>query len=200
MSQFIESIRVENFEAPLLDYHLRRAARTCSHHGLKLPLDSAIINDFIEQETRDEGVHKLRIVYGDKISSIEINPYEVKPVDSLQMIETKDINYEFKYANREFLSSLYARRSVCDDILIVNNGFVTDTYYCNIAFFDGDRWYTPARPLLRGTRREYLLQNEIIQEKEIMLSDLTLFTHFRLFNAMIDWPENPMISICEIRF
>jgi 4-amino-4-deoxychorismate lyase len=78
-------------------------------------------------------------------------------IESLKLVEDNTISYRHKYSDRSHLLELMNMRGDCDDILIVKDGYITDTSFSNIVFFDGDKWVTPARPLLRGTMRESLL-------------------------------------------
>ena len=71
----------------------------------------------------------------------------------------------------------------------MKQGLLTDTSIANIALSDGTHWYTPAHPLLKGTKRAALLEEGILQEKDIRPEDLPSFSTVRLFNAMIDWGE-----------
>ncbi|WP_309546477.1 aminotransferase class IV [Hoylesella marshii] len=80
-------------------------------------------------------------------------------------------------------------KGVCDDVLIVRNGLLTDTSYTNIALYDGYQWFTPATPLLEGTMRASLLDSGMLIEKDILLSDLPHYQYIALFNAMIDMGE-----------
>lgn len=84
---------------------------------------------------------------------------------------------------------MFAQRGETDDILIVRNELLTDTSICNIALLDGDKWYTPAAPLLYGTMREKLLSESKIRAIEIRLDSLANYQKIRLFNAMIDFGE-----------
>ncbi len=78
---------------------------------------------------------------------------------------------------------------MCDDILLVKEGLITDTTIANIAFYDGNSWYTPQHPLLKGTKRAQLLDQGLLLEKDLKPEDLSSFIAIRLFNAMIDWGE-----------
>lgn len=89
----------------------------------------------------------------------------------------------------ETLNRLFSERGTCDDILIVKHGLLTDTSIANIALFDGTHWYTPRQPLLKGTKRAFLLDEGILMEKELRCEDLPAFSTIRLFNAMIEWGE-----------
>jgi 4-amino-4-deoxychorismate lyase len=97
------------------------------------------------------------------------------------------------------LLELLAKRGDCDDILIVKNGYITDTSFSNIVFFDGDKWVTPARPLLRGTMRESLLKTNYIEETDILVNDLKKFTIARLVNAMLPFRTATDIKLQNIR-
>ncbi|MEO0570500.1 MAG: aminotransferase class IV, partial [Bacteroidota bacterium] len=86
-----------------------------------------------------------------------------------------------------------------DDILIVRKGWLTDSYYANIIFWDGTGWYTPSTYLLNGTKRSQLLQGGIIQEAPIQLKDLKSFKGFQLINAMLDFKPGVFLSIDNIK-
>ena len=108
-------------------------------------------------------------------------------VASLRLVTSDKIDYSYKRTHREGLNELFGRRGNADDILIVKDGYLTDTSIANIALYDGNSWYTPAHPLLRGTKRAELLDNQLIVEKDISWLQLDDYTHIMLFNAMIDW-------------
>ena len=134
------------------------------------------------------------MIYGKFIEKIELLPYEFKKVKSLKIIENDQIDYSFKYENRSMFDNLLAKKENCDDILIINNGRVTDTSYCNVVFSDGEKFLTSSTPLLRGTKREKLIREKIIKEEEITLKDLRLFKKAILINAMIDIDDNIEVS------
>jgi 4-amino-4-deoxychorismate lyase len=89
--------------------------------------------------------------------------------------------------------------ATADDILIIKNGFITDTSFSNIAFFDGTQWFTPFTYLLNGTQRQHLLRQGAIVETEITPSDLKQFRYAKLINAMLDLETSPLIDIQNIR-
>jgi 4-amino-4-deoxychorismate lyase len=84
---------------------------------------------------------------------------------------------------------LFTQRQNHDDILIVKNGLITDTSYSNVAFFDGQLWFTPHQPLLPGTARARLLHEGCLQEAKITLTDLHRFEKCSLINAMLPLGE-----------
>ena len=186
MEQYLETIRIEEGRACHLPYHNQRMNETRAHLGLSDGLDlEAVIGDvsIYQQRTR------CRIVYDTEIRSVEFFPYQIRSVKTLQLVEDNQVDYGCKYANRSALNRCFAQRGACDDVLIVQNSDVTDTTIANVAFWNGETWFTPSTPLLKGTMRASLLDSHQIQEAKIRVEDLSHFSRLRLFNAMISFGE-----------
>lgn len=145
------------------------------------------------------GLHKVRVLYAEKLHKVEINPYEIKPIKSLKITAAEHVRYPKKYADRSGINTLFAQKEDCDDILMTQHGFITDTSYANVALYDGSDWYTPAAPMLRGTRRAYLLETGKIKSSVIRVKDLGLFQEIRLLNGMIPWEEAPCILVEDVK-
>ncbi len=143
-----------------------------------------------------KGIYRCRVIYEESIKSVEFSPYRPAAIRTLKLVHADDIDYSLKYLDRSCLTGLIDR-GVADDVLIIRNGFVTDTSYSNIVFTDGSHWVTPDTPLLHGTMREKLLREGAIKEEGITVADLGRFTHFRLINAMLgfDAPLLPAVNI-----
>ncbi|RUM56328.1 MAG: 4-amino-4-deoxychorismate lyase, partial [Nautilia sp.] len=77
----------------------------------------------------------------------------------------------------------------------VKNGLITDTTISNLAFFDGNNWITPKTPLLKGTKREELIQKGFLKEKEIKIEDIKHFKKFAMMNAIIGFYEKDITCI-----
>lgn len=137
-----------------------------------------------------QGQFRCRIDYDTVISRIDFQPYLLKEINTLKMIDDNEIDYSYKYNNRDRIDELFGNRGSADDILIVKNGFITDSSTANIIFNDGRRWLTPSMPLLEGTCRARLLDLGIIYEARIKNTDLHLYKEARLINAM----RNPEYS------
>jgi 4-amino-4-deoxychorismate lyase len=123
-------------------------------------------------------------LYDTKIQQIQYIPYTPKLIQTLQIIEAPNIKYPYKYANREQFEQL-TNQTKCDDVIIAQNGYITDTTIANIALLKGDVWYTPASTLLNGTTREFLLDNHMLCIKDIKVDDIFSFDKIALMNAMI---------------
>ena len=186
MEQYLETIRIEEGRACHLPYHNQRMNETRAHLGLSDGLDlEAVIGDVSSYQQRT----RCRIVYDTEIRSVEFFPYQIRSVKTLRLVEDNQVDYGCKYADRSALNRCFAQRGACDDVLIVQNGDVTDTTIANVAFWNGETWFTPSTPLLKGTMRASLLDSHQIQEAKIRVEDLSHFSRLRLFNAMISFGE-----------
>ncbi|MDD3771572.1 MAG: chorismate-binding protein, partial [Weeksellaceae bacterium] len=78
MSRFIESICLENGILRNLDYHQKRLNQTrYKTLGLTNLLDLSHCISIPEHQKK--GKYKCRILYAEKIESIEILPYSIRP-------------------------------------------------------------------------------------------------------------------------
>ena len=86
-------------------------------------------------------------------------------------------------------------------MLIVRDGWVTDTSFTNVVFEDvGGGLYTPETCLLEGTRRQSLLDERRIQACPIRVEDIRYFRRVFLVNAMIGIEDEisvPVVNIVE---
>lgn len=184
----IESICIKDGKIQLVEFHNQRAnsARSTLYNSAEALDFSKVIN--IDKATHD--ITKCRIVYGDKIEKIEYLSYRIRPIDSLKTIEVKDDwSYKHKYLDRTKLDYYFDQKEDADDIIMIQCGLVTDSYYCNLAFLKNGIWYTPAKPLLNGTRRASLINKEQIIEKDIPLKEIQTYESLRLFNALIEFGQ-----------
>lgn len=198
MCQLIESLKIYNKQILNIHYHnLRLNNSRAELFGSNDKIDLSVcveIPDFI-----DEMTYKCRVIYSNEIENIEFEKYQKRKIQSLKLIVNNTISYSYKYTDRSLFSVLLENISE-DDLLIVKNGKITDTSFSNIVFFDGYKWITPLHPLLKGTKRQQLLDNNLIFENEILVEDLQKFSKARLINAMIDLSESDDICIEKIRW
>jgi 4-amino-4-deoxychorismate lyase len=203
MCRLLETIRYENGRFDLLPYHCRRMK-----YARKVLLG---VTDSLELETvlrqaaeringrPEEHLFKCRVIYDTAIREIQFLPYVLPLICSLRLVEANNIDYSFKYENRQSLQQLFDCRKDADDVLIVKNGLITDTSFCNILFFNGTKWLTPEHPLLQGTRRASLLAAKKIKTAVIRPADLPFFSKVRLINAMIRFEDHLDIPVENIR-
>ena len=181
----IETICLADGQLKNVEQHNARLNQ--SRHALYGSRDEWDLEHLISlPENTKTGLFKCRVTYGETLEKIEFESYSVRVIKSLKLSEANDLDYTFKYQDRSRLNQLFAQRGLADDVLIIKNGFVTDTSYANVAFWDGQRWLTPALPLLAGTKRAQLLQKGELFEQKIRVQELSNFSRTRIFNAMFD--------------
>lgn len=183
MSLLFETIRLKDGALQNTEYH--HARLNFSRKSLFQLADEIVLKQHIQIPAFCmKGLFKCRVMYGKEIESVEFELYVTRNIGSLRLINDNAIDYSFKYTNRDSLNQLLKQKGQADEILIIKNGFITDTSFSNIIFFDGNKWFTPSTPLLRGTMRSYLMESNQISEVEITVSDLKHFKYARLINAM----------------
>ncbi|NNF36606.1 MAG: 4-amino-4-deoxychorismate lyase [Saprospiraceae bacterium] len=160
----------------------------CHHSRTQLFNTSDFLNLRHHIDPPRDGLLKCRIIYDNSIRNVEYELYSIKPIKTLKAIHC-DLDYSFKYADRESIRDLYDHRGECDDILMIKDGLLTDTSYGNIALLRNQKWYTPETPILEGTRRASLLHNRRILSKPIYLKEILQYSHLSIFNAMIPFGE-----------
>ncbi len=197
MSQFVESIKLLDGRLYNLDYHQLRLNQTRAK-SLKL-YDILNLDIPVPIQCR-EGLYKCRVLYDEGIDDIQFTPYKRRNVASLKIVHSRAISYPYKYTDRSALEDLYVQRGNCDDILIVKNRYLTDASASNLVFYDGQRYLTPAYPLLAGTTRQFLLERGQIHEESLTISDLSSFKTVYLINALTALRdiEIPCENICEL--
>jgi 4-amino-4-deoxychorismate lyase len=185
MYQFLESICCIDGKIQNLELHQDRVDNTSDKYFNSKPI--ALRKSLVGLPIK--GKYKCRIVYSTQIESIDFLPYKSKDIKSLKIIEADNIDYEYKFLDRKSLEKAFLQKGDADDIIISKGGVVTDAYFANLLFFDGENWYTPVNPLLKGTKRELLLKSNEIIEKEIETRDIQQYEKVSLINAMLDLSE-----------
>ena len=185
MCRLIESIRWEGNHWHNLKAHQARADQ--SRKELFGSTDSLDLSAILPANPGEgSGTFKGRIEFGISIYRIDILPYRINEMRSLRLLHADHLQYEHKYADRSQINKLFANRGEADDVLFVRDGLLCDTSYCNIALFDGNTWYTPSKPLLKGTMRSRLLEEGLLVESDIQVADLVHFRYLSPINSMID--------------
>lgn len=189
---FSEAIKLKDGVLYNLSYHEMRMRRTTEHFfGINFPLLIEIPED------KMAGLFKCRIVYSNQIYSVEFIPYSFRAIRRLALVKDDSIDYVYKYTDRVALNTLLAK-SRCDDIIIIKDGYITDASSSNLVFEDKTGLYTPDSYLLRGTKREYLLDKGVIKERVIKMGDIKEYDSIYLINAMVDLEDRIMVPITQL--
>ncbi len=174
----LETIRIEDGKIFYIEYHNQRFNRAREElWGIDKQFDLATI-----LTPPPIGLYRCRVLYGESIKSVEYIPYSPKDIKSIKVVNS-DIEYSYKYANREELNLLQDNSS--DEILIIRDNLATDTSIANIAFWEGERWITPKTPLLEGTTRQRLIDSGFLVQKDIKIDEIYQFNIVSLMNAMV---------------
>ncbi len=203
MSPLFETIKIKDGKIYNLPFHQDRVNRAFDEvFGVNPKLQKGNVmnlESLLFPLPIGPGTFRCRIDYDQHGSKTEFYPYQAREITSLQMIELEGYQYGHKFRDRSGLNRLFERRDQSDDILLIQDGYITDTSYSNVAFFDGSSWFTSSRYLLRGTKRESLLKLGVLQEKVIRVEDLTSFQKLSLINSMLDLGEITL-AIHQINF
>jgi 4-amino-4-deoxychorismate lyase len=192
----LETIKINNKRIENIKYHNQRFNLSKKElFGCDKIID---LYDYITPP--DDKLYRCRVVYNCDILKVEYIPY-IPRVQKRFIIKESDIDYRYKYENRDSLNALIKNNTKYDDVIISKDNLLTDTTIANIAFFDGKSWITPKKPLLYGTMREKLLENNFLIPKDIKIDDIEKFYGFALMNAMIGFQiiDKVKIRINDVR-
>lgn len=188
-----ESIQIRDGIPQRLSLHQSRMDRSReSHFGSGPALDLASILE-VPEDLRS-GLVKCRVTYGERIGTIEFTPYQISSHNSVVIVADDTIEYGFKYTDRSRFKAL-EQANPGSAVIIAQDGRLTDATYANIVLYDGERWVTPSRVLLRGVMREWLLERGKVAESDILLADLTKYSLIKMINAMLEWDDSPVIPL-----
>lgn len=197
MSQFIESIKVEDKEIFLLDLHQKRVNTTFAHFGKEGSLDLAKI--FKDLEHDEDGLYKLKITYDlNKKFRTQLIPYAISEIANFQLVENNGYDYSFKFEDRKEFERMKIKAK-SSEIIIVKNNHITDTSFSNILFKKEKDWFTPTTFLLNGTQRTHLLKTKKIKEAVITMQNIKDYSHFQIINSMNDFDDMFIYPISRIR-
>ena len=198
MYPLFESISVLDGEIQNAEFHINRFEQSYRKFFWENPKYDLL--DAIEiPEAYQKGQVKLRVSYGKEHKEFSLHNYKKREINSLKLVHNDEIEYDLKFQDRSGLDALFELKNDCDDVLIVKDGCITDASYANIVFFDGDTWFTPTSPLLKGTMRAKLLNERLIFERIIKEFELPQFVGFQLINSMLGFNNQQKLSIENIK-
>lgn len=183
MKTIVETIAILDGAPRHLGYHQKRFEAARSELGLhEHPVLAVLLAELPAQYC--SGWVKARVLYDPDLRELQYEHYEFKPVRSVTLVYAQDVDYHIKYADRSVLQGLFAQRGDADDIIIVNNGKISDAFSSNLVFEDAaGNLVTPADCLLPGTCRQRLLDEGRITAVSLGPEDLGSFRRVHLINA-----------------
>lgn len=181
---FLETLLAEAGLFPYLPWHQRRLERTLRRHEINRSYDLAA-----SLRAPTSGRWRCRVVYDADKMQAECLPYIPRRIRTLTAVEDESIRYGDKTTDRAAIDALFALRGGADDVLIVQQGLITDTSIANVACLIDGRWLTPRVPLLQGTARARLLSEGKLAEADITLEAARLAERIAVMNALSGFVE-----------
>ncbi|MFM1780405.1 MAG: Aminodeoxychorismate lyase [Bacteroidota bacterium] len=196
MFSFLETICIQNGQAQHLDFHQMRVNETFEQFFQEWePFD---VEELVaEQVLPTEGTHRLRITYQEDPETIEILPYTKKEVNRFALVDTGEIDYGFKWAERGFFQTFLDAHPEADEVIFVKDGRIQDCSMANLAFLKEGIWYTPEEPLHWGTTRARLIIEEEVEEAEILVEELASYERVCLINVFRPLTVENSLSVAE---
>jgi len=194
MSLLFETIACKNGKLLNLEWHnarLNNSRRKLFKTNTPLFLEDIYLPKFV-----DNGYWKCKVLYSDIINGISFEPYTPRKISALTLVESS-LSYKYKSQDRDELDFLFNKREEADDVIIIKDGYVTDSSIANILLYNGQNWVTPDTPLLDGTMRAQLIHKGLIRVGTVKKADLADYQQIMLVNAMNPFDEIRGIDIVK---
>lgn len=183
-----ETIRAQDGKYLNLELHQARVDNAYSSYYQEEP---KIELKNLLKEPPNSDLYRVKVIYNsDGLVDISHHKYRKKEITKLLLVEV-NIEYKFKYLTRDTFNNLKNKFSNYDEIIIVKNGYISDTTIANIALYHKDKkeWHTPKKPLLKGTTLTKLLSRGKLREEDIEYKDLKNYNKIATINAMVGFNE-----------
>nr|WP_321266617.1 aminotransferase class IV family protein [uncultured Sulfurimonas sp.] len=180
--KYLETIKSLDGKIYNLSYHQKRYERVLSSLGFS---EFKSLQKYLNPPSL--GLYRCRLIYDENEVVVTYHSYKKRNIKKLKLVYDDFIEYSNKSTDRKELDLLFEKREECDDVLIIKNSLVSDTTIANVAFFKDGLWFTPKKPLLKGTTRQRLLEEKKIIQIDIKVEDLNNYTKIALMNAMVDF-------------
>jgi 4-amino-4-deoxychorismate lyase len=134
-------------------------------------------------ELPKEGIYRLRLTYTEDPQTLEVLPYEAQNVQKMKLVDSGEIDYGFKWADRDFFKTILEAHPEADEVIFHKDGIIQDCTIANLAFLKEGIWYTPEAPMHWGTTRARLLVEDEVEETDILVSELDQYERICLINV-----------------
>lgn len=203
-----ETIKVVDGAPLFLNKHLDRLKNSLKFFGIEKEISEEKIYDYINNSEEKNFV--LKIIVSDEnfiLTSREDNyrkdnkGFSLKISDVKRNSTQKIIYHKSLCYYENILEHRWAVDSGYDTALFLNEREeVSETSFANIFFVKNDKIYTPkiSSGLLKGTMRDFLLENFEIIEEKIYAKDLDKFDECFISNSLMG--VRNVTSIDEIKF
>ncbi|QNS15125.1 aminotransferase class IV family protein [Mannheimia bovis] len=138
-------------------------------------------------EAYQQGKVRCRIDYNASAFEITFFPYSPKQVERFRCVEVENWDYHLKFSDRKRFDLLNILQN--EEVVIINNGNVSDCSIGNLLFLKDGVWYSPQDYLLKGTQLTRLLEEGKVYLTKITQADLGQYEKIMLINALNPFNE-----------
>lgn len=199
MYQFplFETIAIIDGKIQNLEYHQVRYDNACRYYLNIEPIlnFSQIIDVPMEYQ---QGSVRCKVEYSEKAYQIQFFPYSAKKIEFYQVVPSENLDYRFKYSDRSIFANLPVSEN--SEVIIINNGKVSDCTIGNLLFSKQGRWFSPQDYLLKGTQLNRLVDEKKVELCEITLENLRDFEQIMLINALNPFDPKRALPIQAVQF
>lgn len=186
-----ETLAVDNGKILNLHYHQERIERSFLYFfKTKLTLNLA---ELVFSDLYQKGFFRCRLDYSPEGYELTFSNYLQREIKQFQCVYTENLDYGFKYSDRKRLEQL--KSSQADEVIIINNGYVSDCTIGNLLFLKKGKWYSPADYLLKGTQLSALLAEKAVSLTRMKVEDLWGYEAVMHINALNPFEEARAIAI-----
>lgn len=193
MSQYplFETIAVIDGKFQNLAFHQERVEKAFSDYFHQSC--TFFLNQIDVPKLYSSGFYRCRIDYNEKTFEVHFYDYTPREIHQFQCVYTENLDYTFKYTDRKRLEILKNLKT--DEVIIINNGFVSDCTIGNLLFLKKEKWYSSNHYLLKGTQLSRLLLEGKIELVDIRAEQLFDYEKVMMINALNPFNEERAISI-----
>ncbi|MGP4040632.1 aminodeoxychorismate synthase component I [Gracilibacillus sp. D59] len=193
----LESIKLDNGDYPLMTHHLRRLYQSTQYFGYPFHENEVKEKLAILANQYQNGCYKVRLVYHPS-GSIELEHQPIiqldEPIQTVlasEPIDKRNIYLYHKTTNRELYQKLDQNKPshVLSSLLWNEEEHITEFTIGNVVVEKNGQFFTPpvSDGLLPGTFREQLIEENIVIEKSIRLSELPKYDQIWFINSVRGW-------------
>ncbi|WGE31163.1 aminotransferase class IV family protein [Actinobacillus genomosp. 2] len=145
-----------------------------------------------------QGRVRCRIDYNANEFQQKFFHYTPRKIGSFQCVYVEDLDYRFKYSDRKRLDSL--KTSQADEVIIINNGKVSDCTIGNLLFLKQGQWFSSQDYLLKGTQLTVLVERQQVFLTKISVEDLSQYERVMMVNALNPFDPERSLPVSAIKF
>lgn len=194
-----ETIAIINGKAQNLAYHQARLDNAMQYYFKQnntFELSQILQIPIIYQQ----GLVRCRVDYNATDFKITFYAYTPRKIERFQCVYTDNLDYRFKYSDRKRLEFLKNLHPQVDEIIIINNGYVSDCTLGNLLFLCENQWISSQNYLLKGTQLSYLVEQKVVTLTQITATDLRHFQAVMMVNALNPFDLKRALPISTINF